>query len=187
MTDRTGPIEGTLRRTVLKASAVTAGALGMSVPATASGSEDEETEEESNVDEPDGFNAEVLAPHATFPDEVATSFSINFEEDGEETARLSDSSNVVVAKVTIEPGGTSGWHVHPAPVIVSVVEGEADITFSDDCVTHTYTAGEAFIDSGNHGEKATNPSETERAVLFATFLGVPDETPPTEWIEPPDC
>ncbi|MDS0475377.1 cupin domain-containing protein [Natrinema sp. 1APR25-10V2] len=155
--------------------------------ATGSGAEDEAAAEESDVDEPEGFSAEVLAPHATFPDEVAASFGIDFERDGEETVSLSDASNVVVAKFTVEPGGTSGWHAHPGPVIVNVAEGEAEITFSDDCVTHTYTAGEAFIDSGNHAEKATNPSETERAVLLATFIGVPDGEPPTEWVEPPDC
>lgn len=144
-------------------------------------------EGDDQVDQPEGFNAEVVAPHAAFPDGVAAGFSVVFDEGEEESVVVRDASNVVVARVTVEPGGTSGWHTHPGPVIVSVVEGDVDITFSGDCVARSYTAGEAFVDTGGHAEIATNPSESERAMVYAIFLGVADDQPPTTWVEPQDC
>lgn len=182
---------GFLRRTVLKAGAVTVGALG-AVGSTAA--QDNETSgqtgteaETGQVDSPEGFSAEVLAPHAAFPDDVAAAFSVVYDEGDEETTFARDASNLVVVRATWEPGGTSGWHTHPGPVLVNVVQGELDIVYADDCVTHTYTAGEAFVDTGQHAEIATNPSQDEGTEIYAAFLGVPDEAPPTQFVEPRDC
>jgi len=100
----------------------------------------------------------------------------------------SDASSVIVAKVTWEPEGTSGWHTHPGPVIVSVAEGELQLINERDCVERTYGAGEAFIDPGQGNiHVASNPSTTDTAVAYATFLGVPDGEPATVWVAPADC
>ena len=142
------------------------------------------------VDEPEGFSIEVLAPHATFPDEIAAAFSITYPdgEMGTLESTLDDASTVIVAEATWEPAGTVGWHTHPGTAIVSIVEGELDVTNERDCVTHTYTAGEAFVDPGmGNVHIATNPSETDRTVAYATFLGVPDGAPATENVEPVNC
>lgn len=97
-----------------------------------------------------------------------------------------DASSVVFAKATWEPEGTSGWHTHPGPVVVSVVDGEP--VNERDCVTRTYAAGEAFLDSGQGNiHVASNPNSTDQTVAFATFLGVPDREPATAWVEPVDC
>lgn len=183
-----------LRRTILKAGTVAVGASALTGSATAheSVSEDDDRDgdggdENGAVDQPEGFSTEVVAEHADFPDQVAAAFSVTFEDDGSELGLVGDASNLVIVKATLEPGGTTGWHTHPGPVVVSVVEGEVDIVFSDDCVTHTYAAGEAFIDTGNHDENATNPSDDEEAVLYAVFFGVPDGEPPLVSVEPADC
>lgn len=181
-----------LRRTVLKASAVVVGALMLNAP-TATGQPQlgDNSAATSEVDEPEGFSVEVLAPHGTFPDSVAAGFVIDYE--GSDVGPIRsllpfDASSVVLAKVTWHPEGTSGWHTHPGPVIVTITEGSLELINERDCVARTYTAGEAFIDPGQGNiHIASNPSTTERAVAYATFLGVPDGEPATIWVEPVEC
>ncbi len=135
-----------------------------------------------------GFGAEVLAAHASFPDDVAAQFRLKYDRGPTIVSNLPrDASTMVVAKVTWPPGASSGWHTHPGPVLVSMVEGSVELTNARDCVIHTYSAGEAFLDPGQGNVHiATNVGETD-AVAYATFLGVPDGAPATEWVEPADC
>ncbi|MFC6941531.1 cupin domain-containing protein [Salinirubellus sp. GCM10025818] len=185
------PIDGVLRRTVLKAGAVAAIALGASgsVAARHSGHSDTPSVE-SAVDRAEGFSVEILAGHANFPDDVAAKFRLKYDGGtGTVVSNLPrDASSVVFAKVTWDPEGTSGWHTHPGPVIVSVAEGELELVNERDCVVRTYAAGEAFLDPGQGNiHVARNPSTTEGAVAYATFLGVPDGEPATVWVPPVDC
>lgn len=151
----------------------------------------EDKQETEGVDSPRDFDVEVLAPHATFPDDVSAKFRTKYDEGdmGTIVSNLPrDASTVVFAKATWGPTGTSGWHTHPGPVIISITEGELELVNERDCITRTYTAGEAFIDPGQGNiHTATNPSKTESAVVYATFLGVPDGEPATEWVEPVEC
>ncbi|WP_254537539.1 cupin domain-containing protein [Halomarina litorea] len=191
-TTATESVGGVLRRTVLKTSAVVVGALMLNAPVAAGQSRsDDDSATTDEVDEPEGFSVEVLAPHATFPDSVAAGFVVDYEgsDSGPITSLLPfDASSVVLAKVTWQPGGTSGWHTHPGPVVVTITEGELELINERDCVTRTYTAGEAFIDPGQGNVHiAANPSTTEQAVAYATFLGVPDGKPATIWVEPVEC
>ena len=202
MTDGTNLIDGISRRTVVKASAVGAGALATGGTATARDDDDEDaTADENDVDEPDGFEVEVVGEHATFPDEVGTTFALMFDgddgdandDDGDEDDgamgshhTLDDESTLVVADVTWEPGGTSGWHRHPGSALVNIVEGELEITWERDCITRTYAAGEGFFDPGEV-HIADNGSDDEEARAYVIFLGIPDGEPATEWVEPVDC
>lgn len=183
---------GFLRRTVLKVGAVTVGTLGMAGFTAAQENEtDGGTEnggpETGQVDSPEGLSAEVLAPHATVVNDVVVGVSVLPEEGDEDATIVRNPSNVVVAQITLEPGGTVGWHTHPGPVIVNITKGELEVTYADDCVTRTYSAGQAFFETGLHDEIATNPSQNEEMVLYATFLGVPDGEGPTKFVEPRDC
>lgn len=186
---------------MLKASAIAMGALGAIGPATASdyrgaGRLDEEAVDGSNagddadVDEPEGFGSDALVEYATFADDVAMSVTITYAEGemGTREVEMDDGASVVVGEVTWEPGGTSGWHTHPGPVIVSVAEGEIELVNEDDCATRAYSAGEAFVAPGQGNvHVATNASDTDGAVAYVTWLGVPEGEPPTVWVEPPDC
>lgn len=122
---------------------------------------------------------------------MAAKFQIKYNEGdaGTIVSKLPrDASTVVFDKATWGPEGTSGWHTHPGPVIVTITEGELELTNERDCTPRTYTAGEAFVDPGQGFiHIATNPSETESAVVYATFLGVPAGRPATEWVEPVEC
>jgi len=187
MTNEATQIDRLSRRTVVKAGAVTLGALGLFTPAVAARPLPPESR---TVDAPSGFGVELLNGHATFPDTVTAKFRMQYEGgNGSLVSNLMyDASSVVVAKVTWAPEGTSGWHTHPGPVIVSVAEGELVVVNERDCIPRTYTAGQAFIDPGQGNVHiASNPSPTEGAVAYATFLGVPVGAPATVWVPPVDC
>lgn len=196
MIDSTKSVDNVLRRSVLKASAGTVGTLGIIAPVSAAASTDDDDDDDENgengthVDEPEGFSGAVLAQHATFPDDVSAAFNISYAEGDMGTVEIDqdDFLNVVVAKLTWEPGGTTGWHTHNAPVIVAIEWGDLEVTNELDCVGRAYSAGEAFVAQGQGNvHRATNPSDCKRAVVYATYLGVPDGEPPTIWVEPPDC
>lgn len=142
------------------------------------------------VDQPSGFAAEILAPHSAFPDEVRAGFRLRYDDGGGTVVSNlpRDAGTVVQARVTWQPGGTSGWHTHPGPVVVTVTEGEVEVTNARDCETRTYEAGEAFLDPGQGNVHiATNPDDSDDAVAYATFFGVPDGEPATAWVKPVDC
>lgn len=195
MTNETTANGGLLRRTVLKASAVAVGTIGMVGSAAADshgadggGTDGTEDDGADAVDEPDGFEVEILAPHAPFPDDVAAELSLEFaDSEGDPiVVEMDDASTLVVAEVTWTPGGTSGWHRHPGPVLVNVVEGELELVWERDCVPRTYAAGESFLDPGEV-HNATNASDTECARAYAMFLGIPDGEPATVWVPPVEC
>jgi quercetin dioxygenase-like cupin family protein len=144
------------------------------------------------VDAADGFGAAILAPHTSFPDDVAAQLRFRYTEPGNDrrthVANLPDAGPVLVAEVNWEPGGTSGWHTHPGPVIVAIVAGDVEVTNADDCIPRTYTAGEAFIDPGQGNVHiATNASSGEPAKAYAVFFAVPDGEPATEHVAPGAC
>lgn len=192
---------------MLKAGAVAMAALGAVTPATASrhsdvepggdgsrgnDADDEETEadDEAELDEPVGFASDPLVSHATFADDVAMGFSITYAEGemGTREVEVEDGASVIVGEVTWEPGGTSGWHTHPGPVIVCVAEGEIELVNEDDCVARTYSAGEAFAAQGQGNvHVARNVSDTDGAVAYVVWFGVPDGEPGTVWVEARDC
>jgi quercetin dioxygenase-like cupin family protein len=85
------------------------------------------------------------------------------------------SADVAVATVTIDPGGSSGWHHHPGVVVVVVQAGT--VTFYDDnCHADVHHAGETFIESSDSPGLAKN-NGSETAIVEATFI-VPASTPP---------
>lgn len=78
-------------------------------------------------------------------------------------------SDFVVQKLTIDPGGTTGWHYHPGPTIVAVVEGTLVLTHAD-CDSRTFTAGQGFFQPANEVHVATNPSAHHRTVVWASYV-----------------
>jgi quercetin dioxygenase-like cupin family protein len=59
-------------------------------------------------------------------------------------------SDVYVVDNVIQPGGTTGWHSHPGPSLISVVAGTVTNYTSDDpsCAGRDYQAGTGFVDPG---------------------------------------
>jgi quercetin dioxygenase-like cupin family protein len=180
------------RRPVLKA--LGAGAV-LSVGSDIASAADEEHggDEDQNDDAddsgPKGFKTEVVAPHATFADDVAAAVGVTYEDDVKGSAFLHDASTVVIVRASLEPGGSSGWHIDKGPAIAVVVDGTITVTFKveDGCVSNTYAAGEAVLATGEHADVVENASDTEPAMAYIVFLGVPEGEPPSKTAEPADC
>lgn len=92
---------------------------------------------------------------------------------------------VTSVTVTLDPAGFTGWHTHPGVVIATVQSGT--VVRQVGCRSHTYRAGEAFVE---HGDQPTgqvfNPSATEPAVFSVTQVA-PADVPRRGESEPPTC
>ena len=93
--------------------------------------------------------------------------------------RLPDqrSHAALVTSITVDPGGTFGWHSHPGPVLVTVAKGTLAEFHADGhrCPRTSVTAGQAFVESGGEVHLARNAGSTP-VELNATFLARPDTT-----------
>ncbi len=90
------------------------------------------------------------------------------------TLPLTTGEQVVVAKITVQPGGSSGWHSHPGGAIGIVQQGETTLNYSvgGHCVSITYSAGQSFVERPNDVVNAVNTGSTV-TIIYATFPGVP--------------
>ena len=71
-------------------------------------------------------------------------------EPGTQVLHVLNAQDTVVQQIVFGPGGHTGWHDHPGPVVVLVAQGELTLYSSEDptCTGRTYSAGQAFIDQG---------------------------------------
>jgi quercetin dioxygenase-like cupin family protein len=103
---------------------------------------------------------------------------IKFKIDGgpEEVVLAPNAQETVMQQIVIGPGGHTGWHSHPGPVVVLIKTGALTFYSGDDpaCTPRTYSAGQAFVDSGQgHVHIARNLSTTDNLELWATYFDVP--------------
>jgi quercetin dioxygenase-like cupin family protein len=95
-----------------------------------------------------------------------------------ESLSLQQGKDIVVSKITVVPGGTSGWHSHPGGAIIVVQQGEVTIYATDGmgdgrhCVITKYTQGQSFVELPGRATKAVNTGSTD-FILFVTFPDVP--------------
>ncbi|MDP9183502.1 MAG: cupin domain-containing protein [Actinomycetota bacterium] len=69
--------------------------------------------------------------------------------------------DLIVRQHDYAPGGTTGWHVHPGPVFITVTKGSLTFYESDDpCTPHVVSAGQTFVDDG-HGHMVRNNGTTD--------------------------
>jgi quercetin dioxygenase-like cupin family protein len=101
---------------------------------------------------------------------------VKFERDGNiNVSNAPGAGEVVVQEITIAPGGTTGWHSHPGPVVVVVKAGTLTYVRAagGECSSTPYSAGSAFVDPGQgHAHTAFNLG-AENLVLYATYFDVP--------------
>ena len=116
------------------------------------------------------WHAEVFA-RASFADPTNVTFTVN----GRQT-NVTNARETVVQRIVIGPGGNTGWHSHPGPVVVLIKEGQMSFYDSEDptCTVRTYSAGQSFIDRGQGDVHiARNESTSQRLELWATYFDVP--------------
>src|ERR1700736_5002491 len=82
---------------------------------------------------------------------------------------------IVVARIAIKPGGTSGWHSHPGGAIVVVQTGQVTTYKSkgdSGCTINTFTAGQSFVEQPGDPLDAKTTGWT-KTINSVTFPGVP--------------
>lgn len=128
-----------------------------------------------------------LGDRSVFTDRVELKFKVK-DHDGEMTVvSTDDASRTAVAKITVQPGARFPWHTHAGPVVANIDQGTLTYVGGDNCHEHSYTEGEAFVDSGHgHVHSAYNPGPTE-TVIYATFFEAPNTGPLTIPAPAPDC
>jgi quercetin dioxygenase-like cupin family protein len=90
------------------------------------------------------------------------------------TLPVTQGQDVVIARIVVAPGGSSGWHSHPGGAIVIIQQGQMTTyeSVGNHCEITTYTQGQSFIERPGHDLIAVNTGSTETLIL-ATFPGVP--------------
>ena len=103
-----------------------------------------------------GTNADRLNVHSKAGVKLQTKSSVDF----------------VTQQIVIAPGGSTGWHGHPGPVLVTIKSGEMTLVYADDasCQGRIYKAGESFVDRGDETiHNALNRGSTNLE-FWATYL-----------------
>jgi quercetin dioxygenase-like cupin family protein len=64
--------------------------------------------------------------------------------------KVKGDSDLYVVQNTWQPGGRTGWHTHPGPSLITVIEGTLTVYDAADstCTPKTYTVGQSFTDIG---------------------------------------
>lgn len=96
--------------------------------------------------------------------------------------------DVAVQTITFQPGGQSGWHRHPGPVLISVVEGTMTFYEGDDpsCTPVVRSAGQGFVDTGTHAHIARNETSAP-AKNVVTYLVPPGASLRIDEPDPGNC
>ena len=80
--------------------------------------------------------------------------------------------DIAVQSISFPPGATSGWHTHPGPVFIQVVMGTMTFYESDDptCSPVVRTAGQGFLDFGEHAHIAVNETNAPAQNIVTYFV-----------------
>ena len=118
------------------------------------------------------FNA---VPGAATPPSGLTNVTLARGTDlSDGTIPIQEGTDVVMAEITVVPGGSSGWHSHPGGAIIVIKQGDLAVNRSigSQCETTSYTAGQAFIERPGEVDDVVNTG-TIPYVLLVTFPRVP--------------
>src|SRR5256885_9297921 len=74
------------------------------------------------------------------------------------TIPLQFGTDVAMAQITVDPGGSSGWHSHPGGAIIVVKQGSLTVyrSVGSRCETTTYGAGQAFVERAGEVDDVLN-------------------------------
>jgi quercetin dioxygenase-like cupin family protein len=89
--------------------------------------------------------------------------------------RAKGPSDVLQSLLVFQPGGETGWHLHPGPVVVVVKNGALTEYHTNGCTT-VHPAGSVFFETEGEIHRAVN--ETSEVVeAYVTFIS-PSGLPP---------
>jgi quercetin dioxygenase-like cupin family protein len=103
--------------------------------------------------------------------------------------QIKGDTDVFTQRIDIGPGGHTGWHSHPGPVLVTIAAGALTLYQGNDptCSPRTVTAGESFIDPGGGNVHIARNEGTETLTLYATYLLPPSAGARTDVENPGNC
>lgn len=131
-----------------------------------------------------------IAPSgATAPSELAQTPLARGTNASHGTIPLQFGADVAMAQVTVQEGGSSGWHSHPGGAIIIVKQGTLTVyrALGSQCRAETYRAGQAFIERPGEVDQVVNTG-SEPFVLYVTFPRVPQgENARTDHANPGTC
>jgi quercetin dioxygenase-like cupin family protein len=127
---------------------------------------------------PSGIVTAPVVARAAFADPVDIKFKVQ-EGRRQEVLHVRNALDTVMQQIVIAPGGATGWHSHPGPVVVLIKSGQMSFYDGDDptCTVRTYSAGQAFIDSGQGHVHIARNEGSENLELWATYFDVPPGQP----------
>lgn len=91
-------------------------------------------------------------------------------------------NNVLLAHLVFQPGGQTGWHTHPGPVVVVVQTGALTEIHSNGCVT-VHPQGSVFFEKKDELHNAINQTGGVTDV-YATFLSPAGAQPLIPGVDP---
>ncbi len=96
--------------------------------------------------------------------------------------------DLAVQSLVFQAGGQSGWHSHPGPVFIQVVSGTMTFYESDDptCTPIVRTAGQGYLDLGEHAHIARNESGAP-AQNIVTYFAPPGAALRIDQPNPGNC
>jgi quercetin dioxygenase-like cupin family protein len=84
--------------------------------------------------------------------------------------------DVATVHVTFQPGGSTGWHTHPGPALVTVKTGQLTLHRAKGCRSRTFGPGQTFLEFGPDDVNLTRNQTgtvTETMVTFLLPVGAP--------------
>ena len=87
-------------------------------------------------------------------------------------AKAKSPVDIVVRTHDYAPGSSTGWHSHPGPVFITVLEGKVTFYESDDptCTPTTVAAGSGFIDDGGDVHLVRNEGNVDTVVYVTSIV-----------------
>jgi hypothetical protein len=104
----------------------------------------------------------------------STDGKLNVSSDAGVKLKTRSRVDVVTQQIELGPGGHTGWHSHPGPVLVTVMSGALQLVYADDCTGQgtVYEARDTFVDRGDetvHIARNVTPNNGN-VVLWATYF-----------------
>ena len=131
----------------------------------------------------------TLLGRATFNDPNDQNFNVKrITGDWHMEIKSKPSFDIAVQSIVFQPGGQSGWHSHPGPVFIQVVTGTMTFYQSDDptCSPIVRTAGQGYLDLGEHAHIAVNESSAP-AQNVVTYFAPQGAALKIDAPKPPQC
>ena len=98
----------------------------------------------------------------------ATLGKFEANNDGIDVESEQRSADIAIAKVVLDPGGSTGWHHIPGVTLASVASGSVTV-YDEKCEKSVYKAGEGFIEDRNVSHVVRNHGNVD-AVLYTTLI-----------------